>query len=373
MADEEKSPDDKTEEATPERRDDFREKGQIATSHELSQVIALAAIVAAFGWYGPVVLDRISRMLIKTFESVPTLRIDQTNLFPFLSSIWIEMIWIIAPLFIIAGIIGGVGTLLQTQFNWSWEKLQFNWKVLNPFPGIAKMFKTEAVVGAIKSSAKLFVVSVVAWMILRGEWDKVPYLLNVPVFKTWIYWGNITTQLIWGVVGLMLFVAAGDYIYSFNTMETKMRMTKQEVKDEVKQRETDPHVKARIRRMAREIAGRKTIENTKKATVVITNPTHYSIAVRYEVGMVVPIVVAKGVDFLALKMRETAKEMDIPIVENKPLARALYAAVDEGEEIPGEMYKAVAEVIKFVFKLKGMKIPGQKSKDEKISSNEVLQ
>ena len=127
-----------------------------------------------------------------------------------------------------------------------------------------------------------------------------------------------------------------------------MKMTKEEVKEEVKQRESDPHVKAKLRRMAREIANRKAIDNTKKATVLITNPTHYSIAVRYELGMPAPIVVAKGVDFLALKMREAAKENDIPIVENKPLARAIYASVKEGDEIPVGMYQAVSEIIKFV-------------------------
>ncbi len=143
-----------------------------------------------------------------------------------------------------------------------------------------------------------------------------------------------------------------------------MKKTIQEVKEETKQRETDPHVKAKHRRMAREIATRKTVENTKKATVLVTNPTHYSIAIRYEVGMPAPLVVAKGVDFLALKMRETAKELEIPIIENKALARAIYAAVKEGDEIPVGMYQAVSEIIKFVFQLKGIKI-ARKTADDK--------
>ena len=218
--------------------------------------------------------------------------------------------------------------------------------------------------GGLKSTAKMFVVGVVAWLILYGEWSKVPSLLYVPFSNTWTYWGIITSQLFWGVVALMLLVAGGDYVYSFVSMERKMRMTKQEVKEELKQRESDPHVKARLRKMARDIATKKTVENTRKATVVITNPTHYSVAVRYELGMAAPLVVAKGVDFLALRMREVAKELDIPIVENKALARALYASVNEGSEVPGEMYKAIAEIIRFVFKLKNVKVPAQVQKSQ---------
>jgi len=360
MAEMDNDNEDKTEEATPERRDDFREKGQIAHSQELSQVAALAAIVACFGWYGPDVLERVRKILVRSFQSIESLRIDQGNVLPYVSSIWVEMLVIILPLFIVAAGISSLATLLQTQFNFSWERLQFNWAILNPIPGIAKMFKMEMVVTAIKTTAKLAVVTVITWLILKGEWIKVAALLNVPFMKTWIYWGDITTQMLWGVVGLLLFVSAGDFLYTFQSLEKKMRMTKEEIKEEVKQRESDPHVKARLRKMARDIANRKTVENTKKATVVITNPTHYAVAVRYEVGMPAPVVVAKGIDFLALKMRETAKDNDIPIVENKPLARALYAAVKENEEIPSDMYKAVAEVIKFVFKLKGTKVPGQK-------------
>ncbi len=362
MAENESDQDDKTEDATPERREDFREKGQIAHSQELSQVATLAAIVILFFWYGGQVTLSLRKLFVVTFESISTFRIDQKSVIPYFSSIWIDLIVIIAPIFLVAAVISILVTLLQTQFSWSWQKLAFEWSKLNPITGITRILGAEMLVGMLRTTAKLTVVTLTTWLVLAGEWTKVTGLIYVPLVKTWLYWGDITTQLVWGVVGLMLFVAVADYIYTFVSLEKKMRMTKQEVKDELKQRETDPHVKARIRRMAREIANRKTIENTKKATVLITNPTHYSIAVRYEIGMPAPFVVAKGVDFLALKMRETARELDIPIIENKPLARALYAAVDEGSEIPGDMYKAVAEIIKFVFKLKNVRIPGQSEK-----------
>lgn len=363
MAESGQDQEDKTEEATPERRDDFRERGQVAQSAELSQVAALAATVAFFGWFGPQQLNTIRTVLVRTFQSLSDFRITERNFIPYVSGIWIQILQLTLPLFAVAAVVSTITTLLQTQFNWSWKKIEFDLSKLNPMTGIGRMIKMDAVMGLGKATAKLAAVSFVTYLILKGEWRVVPALLNVSLLRTWAYWGDITNQLLWGVVGLMLFIASADFLYSFISLEKQMKMSKEEVKEEVKQRETDPHVKARLRRMARDIANRKTVENTKKATVLITNPTHYSIAVRYELGMPAPIVVAKGVDFLALKMRETAKELDIPIVENKMLARALFAAVKEGDEIPSDMYKAVSEIIRFVFRIKGVKISKKTDRD----------
>jgi len=347
---------DKTEEASVERREDFREQGNIAQSHELSQVAGLAAITFFITWYAPQLVGRTQKLLIQNFQSIQTFRVDEKNILSYLGHQWIELLYMVLPFFIVAAVAGSLATLLQTQFNWSWKKLEPDWSKLNPISGLGRMFAKETLVGLIRSIAKLAAVSIIAWLVLAGEWQKVPSLMNANYAAAWAYWSEITHQLLWGVVGLMLFIGAADFIYSFVSLENKMRMTKQEVKEETKQRESDPHVKAKIRRMAREIANRKTVENTKKATVLITNPTHYSIGIRYELGMPAPLVVAKGVDFLALKMRETAKDLDIPIVENKALARAIYASVKEGDEIPTSMYQAISEIIKFVFKLKGISI-----------------
>jgi flagellar biosynthesis protein FlhB len=361
--------DDKTEEASVERREDFRERGSVAHSHELSQVAGLAAIALFISWYTPQVVSRSEEILVKNFQAIQWFRVSEKNVLKYLGSQWIDILYIILPFFAVAAVASGITSLLQTQFNWSWKKLEPDWSKLNPINGIGKLFSKEMLVGLLRTTAKLSAVSVIAWLVLAGEWQKVPALMNANYTLAWIYWTEITTQLLWGVVALMLFVGAGDFIYSYISLENKMKMTKQEVKDEIKQRESDPHVKAKLRRMAREIANRKTVENTKKATVLITNPTHYSVAVRYEFGMPAPVVVAKGADFLALKMRETAKDLDIPIVENKPLARALYASVKEGEEVPVGMYQAISEIIKFVFKLKGISIT--KARENKTNTSET--
>ena len=347
---------DKTEEASTERREDFREQGSVAQSHELNQVAGLAAIAVFITWYAPQVIFRSQRILVQNFQAIQSFRVSEKNILSYLSYQWVELLSIILPFFIVASIAGSLVTLLQTQFNWSWKKLEPDWSKLNPISGLGRLFSKDTVVGLVKSIAKLCAVSFIAWLVLAGEWRTVPGLLNANFAASWAYWGEITSQLMWGVVGLMVFIGAADFIYAFMSLENKMKMTKQEVKEETKQRESDPHVKAKLRRMAREIANRKTVEKTRKATVLITNPTHYSVAIRYEMGMPAPVVLAKGVDFLALKMRETAKEMEIPIVENKALARAIYASVKEGDEIPAGMYQAISEIIKFVFKLKGISV-----------------
>jgi flagellar biosynthetic protein FlhB len=368
MAEQNSDQEDKTEEASAERRDEYREEGQIAQSADLTQVVALGAIVIFLSVYAPQMIGHMKKLLVVNFESLSTFRVNRENIGPYIGSAWLSMLYLIAPLFIVVSVISIVGTLLQTQFNWSWKALEFKWEKMNPISGIARMFNKEMVSRFVKTLAKLLVVTLVTVLILKGEWVSVPRLINYPLIRSWLYWSDVTKDLLWAITIFMLVVSFADYMHNLFTMERQMRMTKQEVKEEHKQREGDPHMKNRIRRAAREIANRKTLEKTKTATVIITNPTHYSIALRYEVGMPAPILVAKGVDFLALKMREIAKEQDIPCVENKPLARTLYASVKEGEEIPASMYKAVSEIIRYIFRMKGVKVP---SKTEQTTPAEV--
>jgi len=354
---EEADNDDKTEDATPERRDDFRERGQIAVSRELTQVLVLAAVVVFISIYTAATVEAIQKMMVESFRLTEFKNVTPDGIMKVLSHSWILLLKMIAPMFIVVAVIAIMSTLLQTQFNWSWKKLTPDFNNMNPFSGLKRMFSMHAVVELFKSIGKLSAVSIVAYLILRGEWKVVPGLMTLPFASSWKYFSEISNQLFWGVTGLLLTVAGADYLYNFVSLERKMRMTKQEVKEEAKQREADPHVKARIKRMAREIASRKTLERSKSATVIVTNPTHYSIAIKYEAGMAAPVVVGKGIDYLALRMRELAKELSIPIVENKFVARTLYDEVEEGQEIPTSMYKAVSEIIRYIFQLKGIRLP----------------
>lgn len=362
MADNESGADDRTEEASPERREEFREKGQVVVSRELSSVMILGACIIFFTYYMPMLMQDMRKMLVAHFETIATRRVNQENVLEFAFESWKDMLIVIVPVFLVPLIVSIVSTFAQTRLNWSWKRVAPDWSRLGMISGLARLANMQAAVELLKSIAKMFAVGLVAYLILFSEWAKVPELMAYPIPSTWIYWGGITKQMFWAVAGLLLVVAGFDYLYNFVSYERKIRMTKQEVKEEYKKRESDPHVKNRMRRMQREAASRKVVAKTKTATVLITNPTHYSIALKYDLGDGAPIIVAKGVDFLALKMREVAREEKIPIIENRPLARALYAQVEEGEEIPDKFYKAIAEIIRYVFKLKGRRLPSKSAK-----------
>ena len=354
---EEPSKDDKTEEATPERREDFREKGQIAVSREISSTFTLMGVVAFFTFAIPTFLANLESMFIKHFESISFLRMNNENVLDYALDTWMEVLYIILPLFLVTVTIAILTTFAQTRMNWSWKKMKPDFSKMNPLTGLKRMVSLQAVVELTKGICKMTAVGMIGYLILSSEWSRMPGLMQMAIGSTWTYWGEITKNLFWAVSFFLFVIAMGDFAYNFSELEKKMKMTKQEVKDEFKKRESDPQQKARMRRMQREFATRKAIDLTREATVLVTNPTHYSIALKYEPGMDAPVVLAKGIDFLALKMREAAKDSDVPLVENRPLARELYATVEEGQAIPDKLFKVVAEIIRYVFKLKG-KTPG---------------
>jgi flagellar biosynthetic protein FlhB len=347
----------KSEEPTDERREEFRKKGDIPNSKELTSVgvlfTAIMVLTSIAGW----VYERLHNILTSVFRMTSDFRINQENAIDFLGKIWIETIWIIVPIGLSIIVISAAFTFGQTRANFSMKKLKPNFKKFNPIENLKRIFGAQSIVELSKSFLKMLFISLVAFIILWGEFDKVPALLQLDVISSWSYWGVITKKLFLGVSGLMLIVAAIDYGYNWFQIEQKMKMTKKEVKDEYKNREIDPFVKGQLRQKGRELINGQMVENTKNATVVVANPTHFSVALLYEQGMFAPMVVAKGVDDLALKMREVAKEADVPIVENKPLARAMYKTLEVGDEIPESLFKAVSEVIRHVYKLKGIKVP----------------
>jgi len=366
VADDSTDNESKTEDATPERREEFRERGQVLNSKELTAVASLAAFTIFFNFVVQTGYQSISKFLIRSLQNIAKLTITPENFLNYLSSTWIYLLTLLIPIFAVTLFSSTITTLLQTRFNWSWERITPSLDKMNALSNLAKLFSMDSIVELVKSIFKIGVIGAVGYLILRGQWIQVPKLINMPIVSAWSYWLDISTQLFWGVAGLLIFLAAADYLYNFFTLEKQMRMSKDEIKQEYKNREGDPHVKARMKRIQRDIMSKKTIEKTKSATVIITNPTHYAVALRYELGMGAPIVVAKGLDFLALQMRELAKEMDIPIIEDKPLARTLYKLVEPGQEIPDSLYRAISEIIKYVFRIKGIKIPGANQRQQAV-------
>lgn len=348
---------DRNEEATPERREEFRGKGQVAFSKE---IVSVGTLLGGAGFL-LVSIDFMRKHLQEIFSlhffQIRDFRISLKAVDPYFQTIWLKTMMIMMPMLIATSVIAIGVTFLQTQMNWSWKKLAPDFKRLNPITGLGRMVNAQAAVELIKGIVKMVAVGVVGTLILYSERIIVPGLLYYPMESMLGYWSGITLQMIWAVGALMLVVSGGDYLFNFFQLEKQMKMTKQEVKEEYKRKELDPHVKGRMRKMARDLANRKMLSAVESATVVITNPTHYSVALKYEPGMVAPMVVAKGVDFLALRIRERAKEFGVVIMENPPLARLIYRDIEVDQEIPENLYKAIAEIIKSVYRKKGYTVP----------------
>lgn len=344
---------DRNEDASDERRNEFREKGDIAMSRDITQVFVLAALMGLFAFYLNMMSVDLQKMMYEHFHGFDVSKISEKTVYDHLMRVGRQFLVIILPIFAVVTVVATFMTFFQTQLNWSWKKLAPKWERMNPISGLARMVNMTAVVEILKAVGKLTVIFAISYLILRGEMRNAPGLMSMPFMSVWVYWAEISNIYFWSVLGLLLFIGAGDFLYSYVTMEKKLKMTREEVKEEFKKREQDPYMKNRMKRMQREIATSKTIAATKTATVVITNPTHFAVAIRYELGMSAPVVVAKGQDFVAQRMKEVAKDEGILIMENKPLARTLFKVCNVGQEIPESLYKAVSEIIRYVFMLKG--------------------
>ena len=359
MAEESGDGQEKTEEPSQERKDEFRDRGEVVHSREISSVLSLVALTIFFTFFAGFLMVNIKKFMVQLFGNAHQIEISNTSILNFSTNIWQNWLNIITPVFMILIAVSCLATFSQTRFNFSMKRLEPKLEKFNVLKGLQRMVSSQAALELVKSILKMLAVGLVATLILYSEFVRVPGLINLKIDGIWSYWADITSQLFWSVSGLLVLIGGIDFIYNYTTLEKKMRMSKQEVKEEFKKREVDPQIKNRIRRMQRDISTRKMLQATRDATAVITNPDHYAVAIRYDFGMEAPIVVAKGVDFLAQRIKEEAKTHDVPLVENKPLARTLFKLVEIGEMIPESLYKAISEIIRYVFKLKGIKVPSK--------------
>ncbi|MFK7873736.1 MAG: flagellar biosynthesis protein FlhB [Oligoflexales bacterium] len=343
----------KTEEPTDDRKEEFRKRGDIAHSKELTTVLVLTSATFFLAISASHMIEDFRKFSTHWWETSSSITITEDKIIGLLSLAMYQFIKMITPLFLVVNAMAICSTFFQTRFNFAASRLKPDFSRMNPLKGLARMVSGQAAFELGKGIVKMIAVGTVAGVILISEKNKVPNLIHFPLLVTWSYWGEITRSLFMGVSSILLLMAIIDYIFNSFQLQKKMRMTHQEIKEEYKKKELDPIIKQRLRRMQRDLSQRKTLEETKKASVIITNPTHYAIALLYTPGMKVPKVLAKGVDFLALEMRKIAKEEDILIFENKPLARTLYKNLEVGQEIPQNLYTAVSEVIRYLFKVKG--------------------
>lgn len=342
----------RTEEATPQRREDFRRRGQVAQSKEVGAVFILLASLIAIWALSRFFLQQLYEVFTRSFSDFVVMSARQEDWFAAIQFASVKMALIVVPLGAILWLIGIAASLVQVGFLSSEEALKFDLNRLNPVDGFKKIFSLRAVVEGLKSILKVLIVSAIVYFILKSEIHQMPYLMQFNIEQLMTYLGVLSLKLFGGVIGFMIVLAGADYFFQWWELEKKMRMTKQEIKEEIKSREGDPMIRARIRRLQREMSQRRMMEDVKKADVIITNPTHIAIAIRYSANMIAPQVIAKGADAIAEKIRAVAKEHNIPIVENKPLARTIFKTIKIGQAIPRELYTAVAEVLSYIYKLK---------------------
>lgn len=344
----------KTEQPTGKKRNEARNKGQVAQSREIPSVVVLIGALSVFSFGGSWMFSKLSTLVSNLLNNLSSLNWTAENLTLFGWQLLGQFVQLIAPLVLVIMFLGVVANVGQVGFLLSLEPLTPKLNKLNPLSGFKRFFSLRSLVELLKSLLKMGIVGWVVFVILKKKMDIIPALLQADVAEILSFTGEVAFKIILVACIALGVMAAMDFLYQRWHHEKDLRMTKQEVKDENKQSEGDPAVKARIRSAQREMAQRRMMEAVPQATVVITNPTHLAIALKFESDYQAPMVVAKGAGFIAEKIRNIAKENDIPIVEQKPLARALYKTVEISQYIPAELYRAVAEVLAYVYRLKGL-------------------
>lgn len=344
---------DKTEQPTPKKLQDARKKGQVAKSRDLSSAIVLMAIVGALYLSVKSAAGSLERYLLWYFSNCLSFGVTDRHLpWVILDSLY-DIAVIFLPLFVIAIVLAVLGNVMQTGFLLAPEAIRPKLERLNPIEGFKKIFSLTSLFELAKTILKVIVVGVVSYLVAIKY---VPQMLM-------IFYKNPAQEMleILDIIivvgaaggGAYLILAVADFYYQRFDFNKRMRMSKQEVKDEHKQSEGDPQIKGWLRRRQREIAMNRIRQEVPRATVVVTNPIHYAVALKYEEGVnSAPLLVAKGAGDIALKLREIAGKSGVPVIENPPLARTLFQQVDIGGEIPAELYQSVAEVLAMVLRLK---------------------
>ena len=348
----------KTEEPSDRKLGEARGKGQVWNSKEVGHWFMFLAMVAIIGLMGSSIAQGVSRAVVPFFEKPDQIPLDPGNLGRVLIDTAVEAaIPLIFPMFILV-MVSIIPTMLQTGFLFATETIKPKLEKLNPLAGLKRIFSPQSAIETGKNLLKLAIIgSLIVWL-LMPELSRVDQLVGLDLVDALIELKDQAVKLLAGLVAVMLVLAGGDVAYQRFSYYKKMRMSKQDVKEEYKQSEGDPMIKMRLRQIRMERARQRMMASVPKATVVVTNPTHYAVALQYEPEtMPAPKLVAKGADLIAKRIRELAEEHNVPIVENPPVARALFAAVEIDEVVPPEHYKVVAEIISFVFKLKRKALP----------------
>jgi len=343
----------KTEQATEKRREDSKKKGQIAKSREIPSVFILLTGLGVFFFAGSWMLRHMSVFMAGMLQNMGTLRLEQVSAHAFLVEVSFQIFKVLSPIMVAVVVAGLFSNVMQVGFMLSGKPLIPKLSKIDPLKGIKRLVSMRSLAELIKSLLKIGIVGGMAYLMVRNEMDQIPSLMQMAVADIFSYLGQMTFNICFYTCLVLIVPAVLDYAFQKWQHEKDLRMSKQEVKEETKQREGDPLIKARIRRTQMEMARSRMMEAVPGADVVVTNPTHLAVALKFDAGqMAAPKVVAKGAGFVAQRIKEIARENNVSVIENKPLARTLFKSVKLGGAIPVELYKAVAEVLAYVYRLK---------------------
>jgi flagellar biosynthetic protein FlhB len=342
----------RTEEATQTRRDEFRKRGQVAHTKELgSGLILLFAFITVY-LAGQFFFSQILELFEASFGYNLSVAVREDNYKNILVLALTKFLLLFLPVGLITLVIGVLASVFQIGILNVEDALEPNFDKINPINGLQRIFSLKAIVEGLKSLIKICLVIYLLYWILSREVVSISNLMDYSALQMLEFVGQKTGQLIGVVALLMITLSVADYFYQRWELEKQMMMTKQEVREEIKSREGDPLIKSRVRRIQRDIANRRMMQEVPKADVIITNPTHIAVALKYDKDLPAPQLIAKGGDLIAEKIKAIAREHGVPIVENKPLARTIFKTLEIGQVIPRELFLAVAEVLSYVYKLK---------------------
>ena len=353
MAEEAPSGGERTEAPSSKRREDFRKKGQIAQSKEVQTAALFTVMLLFWIFYLPTFWRGLSDLLASIWQSIHAVELtpqSTMNMFLFLLQ---KSGMLLLPLFVLVLLIGFFSSFLQFGWLLTAKPLIPDFAKLDPIQGFGRMFSRRSVVELVKSLLKVLLISWVAVSTVMDNFNEALILIDTSIPMTLVFLAKVSMLILAKICAVMILIAILDFSFTKWEMEEKMKMTKQELKEEFKETEGDPHIKAQIRSIQQQMARKRMMAEVPRADVVITNPTHLSVAIRYDSAkMDAPVVIAKGADFVAMKIREIAREHDIPLVENPPVARLLHK-LDLGATIPEELFRAVAEILAHVYSIKG--------------------
>ena len=343
---------DKTEDPTQKRLDDAHEKGDVAKSQEVNTWFVLAGATLVLSSFSGSIGGGIMMPLRNLVANSWMIRTDGAGLLALAQSLGYVLIAVLGVPFLMFALAAIAGNMIQHRMVWSAESMTPKFSKISPGAGFKRIFGKQGAANFLKGLFKVIALAVVMTEVLWPERYRLESMVRFDVSSIMVVTVSLTLKLMGAVVAMLAIVAIGDFFFQYRAWFERQKMSLQEMKMEYKQSEGDPHIKGKLRQLRQQRMKKRMMAAVPQASVIITNPTHYAVALRYERGMAAPICVAKGIDTLALKIREIAGKHDIPIVENVPLARALHATVEIDGEIPVEHYHAVAEIIGYVMGLK---------------------